>query len=166
MATDKAATDVSYTSSTGQRTHAILIGQANTDTRNVSQPPYWTTAASNAGYTVTNCINLSQATCLSNMGISDLSDVGLIVQPMIPHETTTNDNYNGHEWSNTDLANWIDSGGNFHGVIWETGGPVHWGAEQNMADFNAIFSTLGWGSASGSSISIGSGSVSAPSGSG
>ena len=43
------------------------------------------------------------------MGISDLSDVGLIVQPMIPHETTTNDNYNGHEWSNTDLANWIDA---------------------------------------------------------
>ena len=166
MATDKAGSNISYQSTSGQRTHAILIGQGNTDTGNVSQPAYWTTAASNAGYSVTNCINLSQATCLSNMGISDLSDVGLIVQPMIPHETAVNDNYNGHEWSNTDLANWIDGGGNFHGVIWETGGPYHWGAEQNMADFNAIFSTLGWGSASGSSINQHSSAVSAPSGSG
>ena len=65
---------------------------------------------------------------------------------MIPHETSVNDNCNGHEWSNTDLANQIDGGGNY-GVIWKQG--VHIVALNKIWLTLAIFSTLGWGSASG-----------------
>ena len=145
MATDKAATDVSYTSSSGARTYAISIG------RGVSYPGTiansgsggsWEQAAINAGYTFIDCTStsLTQSTCLSNNGISSLDEVGFIVANNI---TTPNSGH--YVFSNSDLADWINGGGVFHSTMGENGTNPCCGASINMQAADDLFSELGWG---------------------
>ena len=122
MTTDKAATDISYTSSAGARTYAISIGRGSSyagTIANSGSGGSWEQAAINAGYTFIDCTNtsLTQSTCLSNNGISSLDEVGFIVANNISAPST------GHYvFNNSDLAAWIEGGGvfSFHhvGVRW------------------------------------------------
>ena len=145
MATDKAATDVSYTSSSGARTYAISIGRGNNypgTIANSGSGGSWEQAAINAGYTFIDCTStsLTQSTCLSNNGISSLDEVGFIVANNI---TTPNSGH--YVFSNSDLADWINGGGVFHSTMGEYGTNPCCGASINMQAADDLFSELGWG---------------------
>ena len=154
MATDKAATDVSYTSSSGARTYAISIGRGSSypgTIANSGSGGSWEQAAINAGYTFIDCTNtsLTQSTCLSNNGISSLDEVGFIVANNI---TTPSSGH--YVFSNSDLADWINGGGVFHSTMGENGTTPCCGASINMQAADDLFSELGWGDISLSLIHI------------
>ena len=139
MTTDKAAANISYTSSTGQRSHGIVVGD-NTyyGTQYASDGTYhstnWATAITGAGYTYLNCFGSNVSTCLSNAGIS-LDDVGFIASNTLG---TINFGY-----TNSQIADWIDGGGNMFMVVGEHPG---WSSPrlENNVQVQAIFSELGW----------------------
>jgi hypothetical protein len=150
MATDKAATDISYTSATGSRTYAISIGRGSSypgTIANSGTNGSWEQAAINAGYTFIDCTNtsLTQSTCLSNNGISNLDEVGFIVANNINAPNT------GHYvFSNSDLAAWIEGGGVFHSTMSEYGGSTGGSGgccatSYNLAAAKDLFNELGWG---------------------
>ena len=141
MATDKAAQNISYQSSTGQRTYGVLAWNGISNDYIGTGTNGWGTAITDAGYTLQFC-NTSSAganTCLSNAGI-DLDDVGIMI---IPGLGSTNLGY-----SNSDIADWINAGGNFFQVMWEHSGGCC-GSQNNMVQAQAIFSELGWSGLSG-----------------
>jgi hypothetical protein len=139
MTTDKAAANISYTSSSGQRSHGIVVGD-NTyyGTQYASDGTYhstnWATAITGAGYTYLNCFGSNVSTCLSNAGIS-LDDVGFIASNTLG---TINFGY-----TNSQIADWIDGGGNMFMVVGEHPG---WSSPrlENNVQVQAIFSELGW----------------------
>ena len=139
MTTDKAAANISYTSSAGQRSHGIVVGD-NTyyGTQYASDGTYhstnWATAITGAGYTYLNCFGSNVSTCLSNAGIS-LDDVGFIASNTLG---TINFGY-----TNSQIADWIDGGGNMFMVVGEHPG---WSSPrlENNVQVQAIFSELGW----------------------
>ena len=53
-------------------------------------------------------------------------------------------------YSNSDLADWIEGGGNFFHTMWEHSGGCC-SSTQNMAQAQGIFSELGWSGLSGAS---------------
>ncbi len=137
MTTDKSAADVSYTSSTGQRTYGIVVGDNSYYTGSYSGTigsKSWKTAITSAGYTYVDCFGVNVSTCLSNAGIS-LDDVGFISSNSLG---TINFGY-----TNSQIADWIDGGGNMFMVVGEHPG---WGAPrlENNTQVQAIFSELGW----------------------
>ncbi len=146
MATDKAATDISYTSSTGSRTYAISIGRGSSypgTIANSGSNGSWEQAAINAGYSFIDCTStsLTQSTCLSNNGISSLDEVGFIVANNISTPSS------GHYvFSNSDLAAWINGGGVFHSTMTENGSTNGCcGTYNNITAADDLFSELGWG---------------------
>ncbi|MDA9618405.1 cadherin repeat domain-containing protein, partial [Pseudomonadota bacterium] len=142
MTTDKAAQNISYRSKNGQRTYGVIGGSSAilTGYSGVgSSGNTWQTAITGAGYTFKSCYSLNLSTCLSDASI-DIDDVGIIVV----HNTGTYD----FGYSNSDLADWIDGGGNFYHTMWEHSGGCC-GATQNMAQAQGIFSALGWSGLSG-----------------
>ena len=115
MTTDKAGSNISYQSSSAQRTYGVIVG----DTSTIYGSPYtgvgnhWQNAITGAGYTFQNCVGVNVETCLNNAGI-DLDDVGIIVNNN-PGTVTF-----GYSYS--ELADWIDGGGNYAGAMWEHSG--------------------------------------------
>jgi hypothetical protein len=144
MTTDKSAADISYQSSTGQRTYGV-IGGSNAVYTGYSglgaSGNTWQTAITGAGYTFQSCYNVNLSTCLSNASI-DIDDVGIIVVNNLGTYT--------FGYSNSDLADWIDGGGNFFHTMWEHSGGCC-SSPQNMAQAQGIFSELGWSGLSGAS---------------
>ena len=141
MTTDKSAADVSYTSATGQRTYGIVVGDNtyygttySSDGTTSSYSTSWATAITGAGYTYLNCFGLNVSTCLSDAGIS-LDDVGFIASNTLG---TINFGY-----TNSQIADWIDGGGNMFLVVGEHPG---WSGPrlENNTQVQAIFSELGW----------------------
>jgi hypothetical protein len=144
MTTDKSAADISYQSSTGQRTYGV-IGGSNANYTGYSglgaSGNTWQTAITGAGYTFQSCYDVNLSTCLSNASI-DIDDVGIIVVNNLGTYT--------FGYSNSDLADWIDGGGNFFHTMWEHSGGCC-SSPQNMAQAQGIFSELGWSGLSGAS---------------
>ena len=144
MTTDKAAADISYQSSTGQRTYGVIGGSSAFyyGYSGLGAPgSTWQTAITGAGYTFKNCFNVNLSTCLSNASI-DIDDVGIIAVNSLGTYT--------FGYSNSDLADWIEGGGNFFHTMWEHSGGCC-SSTQNMAQAQGIFSELGWSGLSGAS---------------
>jgi hypothetical protein len=140
MTTDKAAANISYTSSAGQRAYGVVVGD-NTyyGTQYASNGAYsysqsWKTAITSAGYTFVDCFGVNVSTCFSNAGIS-LDEVGFIASNTLG---TINFGY-----TNSQIADWIDGGGNMFMVVGEHPG---WSSPrlENNVQVQAIFSELGW----------------------
>ena len=91
-------------------------------------------------------MGLNLSTCLSNNSVS-LDDVGIIV---INSLGTTTLGY-----SDTDIANWVDGGGNFYHTVWEHSSGCCW-STQNMTQAQGIFSALGWSGLGGLSGNVNS----------
>ena len=141
MTSDKAAANISYTSSAGLRPYGIVVGdnthygnQYASDGTFGAYSKSWATSITGAGYTYLNCFGLNVSTCLSNAGIS-LDDVGFIASNTLG---TINFGY-----TNSQIADWIDGGGNMFMVVGEHPG---WGTPrlENNVQVQAIFSELGW----------------------
>ena len=125
MATDKAGSNISYQSSNGQRTYGVITGStsnwndwdnyAGLDGDRQAGSPFitgvsWQKAITDAGYSFLNCMGLNLSTCLSNNS-TNLDDVGIIVINALGSTTLG--------YSNSDIADWIDGGGNFYHTVWE-----------------------------------------------
>ena len=145
MTTDKSAADISYQSSTGQRTYGI-IGGSNAISNNHSglgAGNTWQSAITGAGYTFHSCFNVNLSSCLNSASI-DLDDVGIIVVNSLGTYA--------FGYSNSAMADWIEGGGDFFHTMWEhSGGCCR--ATENMSDSQGIFSALGWSGLSGTSNS-------------
>ncbi|MDA9626105.1 cadherin domain-containing protein [Pseudomonadota bacterium] len=142
MTTDKAAANISYQSSNGQRTYGVIGGsnaKYSTHGSLGASGNTWQTAITGAGYTFQSCYNVNLSTCLSDASI-DINDVGIIVVNSLGTYT--------FGYSNSDLADWIDGGGNFFQTMWEHSGGCC-GSTENMAQAQGIFSALGWSGLSG-----------------
>ena len=156
MTTDKAGSNISYQSNAGQRTYGMIIGDSDENGCNnyphtqscsglsLSGQSYsWQTAIENAGYSFLNCMG-DVATCLSNNGLSNLDDVGVIVLNALGAVSYLNDA--------SSFADWIDGGGVFYMTMWEhTGGCCS--STENMNQAQGIFSELGWTGLSGTNSS-------------
>jgi hypothetical protein len=137
MTTDKAGANISYQSSTGQRTYGVVAGSTQYYQGNYlsTQSSFsWRAAIEYAGYTFANCTGTNVSTCLSNAGIS-LDDVGFIATNSLG---TVNFGY-----TNDQLADWIEDGGNMFMMLGEHPG---WNAPrlENDAQAQAILGALGW----------------------
>ena len=137
MTTDKAGANISYQSSTGQRIYGVVAGSTQYYQGNylsTQSSNSWRAAIEYAGYTFQNCTGTNVSTCLSNAGIS-LDDVGIIATNSLG---TVNFGY-----TNDQLADWIEDGGNMFMMLGEHPG---WGAArlENDAQAQAILGALGW----------------------
>ena len=145
MTTDKAGSNISYQSSSGQRTYGI-IGGSNATSNNHSglgAGNTWQSAITGAGYTFHSCFNVNLSSCLNSASI-DLDDVGIIVVNSLGTYA--------FGYSNSAMADWIEGGGDFFHTMWEhSGGCCR--ATENMSDSQGIFSALGWSGLSGTSDS-------------
>ena len=144
MTTDKSAADVSYSSSTGQRTYGVIVGDTSTQYSNqlTGVGSHWQNSITGAGYTFQNCVAANVETCLNNAGI-DLDDVGIIVNNN-PGTVTF-----GYTYS--ELADWIDGGGNYAATMWEHSG---WSTKAMNGDQHEdLFAGLGWSGFSGNTVS-------------
>ncbi|MDC0055417.1 hypothetical protein OAJ51_02995, partial [Pseudomonadota bacterium] len=144
MTTDKSAADVSYSSSTGQRTYGVIVGDTSTSYGSgyTGVGSYWQNSITGAGYTFQNCVAVNVETCLNNAGIN-LDDVGIIVNNS-PGTVTF-----GYSYS--ELADWIDGGGNYAATMWEHSG---WSTRGLNGDQHEdLFSGLGWSGFSGNIVS-------------
>ena len=145
MTTDKAGSNISYQSSSGQRTYGI-IGGSNAISNNHSglgAGNTWQSAITGAGYTFHSCFNVNLSSCLNSASI-DLDDVGIIVVNSLGTYA--------FGYSNSAMADWIEGGGDFFHTMWEhSGGCCR--ATENMSDSQGIFSALGWSGLSGTSDS-------------
>ena len=165
MTTDKSAANINYNSTQSLRTYGVITGSttyyvnwdnySGLDGNRVSSDytgftgvsgATWQTAITDAGYSFLNCMGLNLSTCLSNNSVS-LDDVGIIV---INSLGTTTLGY-----SDTDIANWVDGGGNFYHTVWEHSSGCCW-STQNMTQAQGIFSALGWSGLSGLSGNVNS----------
>ena len=165
MTTDKSAANINYNSTQGLRTYGVITGSttyyvnwdnySGLDGNQVSSDftgftgvsgATWQTAITDAGYSFLNCMGLNLSTCLSNNSVS-LDDVGIIV---INSLGTTTLGY-----SDTDIANWVDGGGNFYHTVWEHSSGCCW-STQNMTQAQGIFSALGWSGLGGLSGNVNS----------
>ena len=90
-------------------------------------------------------MGLNLSTCLSNNS-TNLDDVGIIVINALGSTTLG--------YSNSDIADWIDDGGNFYHTVWEHSGGCC-SSSQNMSQTQGIFSALGWSGLSGTSQNTG-----------
>ena len=155
MTTDKAAANISYSSSTGQRTYGMIIGNSGENgcsdfpnqttcsgltVPNNNYTNTWQKAIEDAGYTFINCMG-NVATCLSNNGLSNLDDVGIIVRNALGTVTYMVDNASS-------FADWIDGGGNFYMSMWEHSGGCC-GSATDLSEAQGIFSELGWSGLTG-----------------
>ena len=115
MTTNKAGASLSYQSSTGQRTYGVIVGDTTTQYGSgyTGLGSHWQNSITGAGYTIKDCVNVNVETCLNNAGI-DLDDVGIIVNNS-PGTVTF-----GYTYS--ELADWIDDGGNYAAAMWEHSG--------------------------------------------
>ena len=86
-------------------------------------------------------MGLNLSTCLSNNS-TNLDDVGITVINALGSTTLG--------YSNSDIADWIDGGGNFYHTVWEHSGGCC-SSSQNMSQAQGIFSALGWSGLSGAS---------------
>ena len=157
MATDKAGSNISYQSSNGQRTYGVITGSTSYYSSRdhyagldgdyqEGYSPFitgvsWQKAITDAGYSFINCMGLNLSTCLSNNS-TNLDDIGIIV---ISALGTTSFGYTYSE-----LADWIDGGGNLYHTVWEHSGGCCY-STQNMTQAQGIFSALGWSGLSGGS---------------
>jgi hypothetical protein len=154
MTTDKAATDISYSSSTGSRTYGMIIGNSGELGCSAYPSPStcsgltvsgystktWQKAIEDAGYTFINCMG-NVATCLSNNGLSNLDDVGIIVRNALGTVPYMVDNASS-------FADWIDGGGNFYMTMYEHSGGCC-GSATDLSEAQGIFSELGWSGLTG-----------------
>jgi hypothetical protein len=154
MTTDKAATDISYSSSTGSRTYGMIIGNSGELGCSAYPSPAtcsgltvsgystntWQKAIEDAGYTFINCMG-NVATCLSNNGLSNLDDVGIIVRNALGTVPYMVDNASS-------FADWIDGGGNFYMSMFEHSGGCC-GSATDLSEAQGIFSELGWSGLTG-----------------
>ena len=96
MTTDKAAQNISYTSTGAQRTYAVI--HSNNSSYPGTGSNSWQTLLQNQGYTVEVCSTSSDMqTCLNAASIS-LDDVGVMILPGLGN---TNIGY-----ANSDIADW------------------------------------------------------------
>ena len=143
MATDKAGSNISYQSSGGQRTYAVIAQNGSSypgiaSRGGNSYSNQWDSALTSAGYTLQVCSNGTKA-CLQNAGIG-LNEVGVMIVPGLGSTSLG--------YTDSEIADWIDAGGNYHQVAWEHSGGCC-GATANMSQVQGIFSALGWTGLSG-----------------
>jgi hypothetical protein len=144
MATDMAGSNISYQSSSAQRTYGVIVGDTSTQYGNsyTGVGNHWQNAITGAGYTFQDCVGVNVETCLNNAGI-DLDDVGIIVNNN-PGTVTF-----GYSYS--ELGDWIDGGGNYAGAMWEHSG---WSMRSMNGDQHEdLFAGLGWSGFSGITVS-------------
>jgi len=144
MTTDKAGSNISYQSSAGQRTYGVIVGDTSTQYGGgyTGVGSHWQNSITGAGYTFQNCVAVNVETCLNNAGIN-LDDVGIIVNNS-PGTVTF-----GYTYS--ELADWIDGGGNYAAAMWEHSG---WSTRgQNGDQHEDLFAGLGWSGFSGNTVS-------------
>ncbi|MEL0026034.1 MAG: cadherin domain-containing protein, partial [Schleiferiaceae bacterium] len=131
MTTDDAESSINYTSATQGRDYGVIV--ASDSSSYYADGGTWPNSITGAGYTLQECHSVNVETCLNNAGIN-LSDVGIMVN-VGPGEVTF-----GYTYS--ELADWIDDGGNYAAVMWE----AYSGAFRDPLESQAmsLISALGW----------------------